>query len=106
MANINNMDRYAIVTGTADNDNIYNTGAYSTITAAAGDDTIDNLAIGVKIYGGEGNDSISNKGISRVSVEAGAGDDFITNYHSFIIFISFEIYFPRKKLIFISILII
>ena len=82
MANISNADKYAIVTGTADNDNIYNTGAYSTITAAAGDDTVDNLAIGVKIYAGDGNDSISNKGINKITVEAGAGDDILSNYHS------------------------
>ena len=82
MANINNADKYAIVTGTVGNDNIYNTGAYSTIIAAEGNDTIDNLTIGVKIYAGDGDDSISNKGVTKITVEAGAGDDLITNRHS------------------------
>ena len=82
MANIKNVDKYAIVAGTSSEDNIYNSGAYSTITAADGNDVIDNFAIGVKIYAGDGNDSISSRGITKVTVEAGTGDDIISNYYS------------------------
>ena len=82
MANINNADKKAIITGTADNDNIYNSGAYSTITAAAGDDSIDNLASNVVINAGDGNDGIYNKGKTKVTIDAGDGNDEINSYSS------------------------
>ena len=82
MANRNNSNDHATITGTAGNYNVYNSGAYSTITLGTGDDTIDNLAIGVKIYAGGGNDGIYNNGNTKVTVEAGTGDDTINNYYS------------------------
>ena len=82
MANKNNANQYATITGTTDSYNVYNSGAYSTITLGTGDDTIDNLAIGVKIFAGSGNDGICNKGKTKITVDAGAGDDIINNYYS------------------------
>ena len=82
MANKNNAEKHATITGTTDSYNVYNSGAYSTITLGTGDDTIDNLAVGVKIYAGGGNDGIYNKGKTKVTVEAGAGDDIINNFYS------------------------
>ena len=83
VADINNADKKATITGTADDDNIYNSGSYSTINAAAGDDSIDNFGSHVIINAGDGNDGIYSKGKTNVTVDAGAGNDYITNYSSF-----------------------
>ena len=58
MANISNLTRNKMISGTSSSDSIYNSGNKVTINSAAGNDTIDNIGGNVVILAGSGNDSI------------------------------------------------
>ena len=105
MANISNITKNSLVSGTSDNDTIENfaggvtiqsgagddsiynstfsgytingSNGYVTIDAGAGNDTICNYNRYVSINGGAGNDEIWNYSGANVTITAGDGDDYI-----------------------------
>ncbi|MBQ3337436.1 MAG: hypothetical protein IJG80_08545 [Selenomonadaceae bacterium] len=76
----NNYGHYSLINAGKGNDTIYNNGSQVTIEAGDGNDTIHSNGSQVIIDAGTGNDSIYNYSYEHYSsINAGAGDDYISN---------------------------
>lgn len=77
--NISNSGNNVLIDGGAGNNGISNSGKNVTVSVGAGNDRIYNSSDSVIIEAGDGNDTIENYSDGEVTINAGKGDDYITN---------------------------